>query len=400
MALSNQLLVAVAMVVALLVTSVAGASTCYPFYWNVGDSFLHEDVSMYGIMPGSDTQTGNGCSTPGCKSWTQGVWPTINSKGEKVNGGVPQAANLTLHLETIRQTLPNWIPGKCTVGILSHTRCNAFMPCVFADPNWDGNAVFDFEAWTPIWAQNIGSGSWHSNVYQKASIELVKAAHPTWNDVKVYAEAGKEFQAAALNFMVETLKLVKSMRPNVKTGFYGYACLQGRKWPYCAYALLLDRLPANPFQPCWGENGQHPKCGYDFPVLGDVWKKENDDVQALWDESTALFPSIYVPPFQTPLATQDYINATVAVRCWTHAVRRGMRSSHCAVAPAGICASRQRYQTHICIYVELLPQRHDAVGPRGPPQLLAAPTLRRSRRRCHLGRAVTPRLSVRVLFEE
>ena len=104
------------MVVALLVTSVAGASTCYPFYWNVGDSFLHEDVSMYDIMPGSDTQTGNGCSTPGCKSWTQGVWPTINSKGEKVNGGVPQAANLTLHLETIRQTLPNWIPGKCTVG--------------------------------------------------------------------------------------------------------------------------------------------------------------------------------------------------------------------------------------------------------------------------------------------
>lgn len=93
----------------------AASSGCapspYTFFWNVGGNFTHYDVSEYDIEPGTHTQTGNGCTTPGCKDWTQGVWPTISASGEKTNGGVPQAANLTLHLDTIRATLPLWIPG-------------------------------------------------------------------------------------------------------------------------------------------------------------------------------------------------------------------------------------------------------------------------------------------------
>ena len=45
-----------------------------------------------------------------------------------VNGGVPQAANLSAHLAELRRTVPLFIP----------------------DPEWDGMAVFDFEKWTSI----------------------------------------------------------------------------------------------------------------------------------------------------------------------------------------------------------------------------------------------------------
>ena len=39
---------------------------------------------------------------------------------------MPQSGNLSLHLDNITKTLPQWIP----------------------DPEWNGNAVLDFEAWT------------------------------------------------------------------------------------------------------------------------------------------------------------------------------------------------------------------------------------------------------------
>lgn len=188
--------------------------------------------------------------------------------------------------------------------------------------------MFDFEDWTPVWAQNIGSGSWHSSVYQTASEELVKAAHPTWNSSQVYAAAKQEFEAAALNFMVQTLKVVKELRPNAKTGFYGCAVLGvarlGRALPGCTVRPTTHanprptrrRLPANPIEPCAYEHTDHPECGYNCPIFGDIYRAENDAIQALWDESTALFPSIYLPPFTPSPALQNYVNGTVTVRGW------------------------------------------------------------------------------------
>ena len=45
-----------------------------------------------------------------------------------LNGGVPQAANLTTHLAQLRKSLPSGIPA-----------------------NYTGVAAIDFENWTPIW---------------------------------------------------------------------------------------------------------------------------------------------------------------------------------------------------------------------------------------------------------
>eukprot|EP01050_Picozoa_sp_SAG11_P015888 SAG11_NODE_2106_length_3813_cov_2.317447_5_plen_88_part_00 len=54
------------------------------------------------------------------------------------------------------------------------------------------------------------------------SIKLVKEAHLTWSTAQVAAEAEKQFNAAALDFFVQTLKTCQSIRPKAKWGFYGY----------------------------------------------------------------------------------------------------------------------------------------------------------------------------------
>lgn len=64
-------------------------------------------------------------SAAGCSAWTQGLWPYIDDNGDIVNGGVPQAANLTAHLDYLRSNIDAWMP----------------------DVDWNGNAVFDFENW-------------------------------------------------------------------------------------------------------------------------------------------------------------------------------------------------------------------------------------------------------------
>ena len=94
-----------------LVATIASAAPCekYPFYWNVA---FKADVSQYDIVPANHTQTGDGCTTAGCKPWSQGLWPTIAADGSMTNGGVPQAGNLTAHLTYIRTHISTWIPGK------------------------------------------------------------------------------------------------------------------------------------------------------------------------------------------------------------------------------------------------------------------------------------------------
>lgn len=123
------------------------------------------------------------------------MFPTISASGQKVNGGVPQNANLSEHLETIARDVVFWIP----------------------DPDWSGNAVLDFEAWTTVWELNYASGDWHSLRYPEYSLELEAEEHPDWDGLKVYLEARKQFNASALNFFAETLKTCIRLRPKVQS---------------------------------------------------------------------------------------------------------------------------------------------------------------------------------------
>ena len=288
------------------------------------------DVTQYGFRPRSSTQVGNSCaadppphSNAGCQHWTQGLFPTIDDDGTWNYGGVPQNADLDAHIRNINETLTLWLP----------------------DPAWTGNAVLDFEAWSPaqrpratpfvstprsscasrrrrdrracrddaaaatrlvrrachlrqVWDENNSPENWHAKRYQNASKQLVAEAHPDWNASYVASQAKKEFEAAATNWFVATLKACKALRPAAVWGFYG--------------------LPNQCYGDCVGE-GDAMKCGYDGPnaTLERSWAEVNQ--LPIWEASDALFPSIYISPLDGP--DQDVVRAKIrstvgeAVRC-------------------------------------------------------------------------------------
>ena len=61
------------------------------------------------------------CPKSNWRGCNQGDMPQIWADGRIANGGVPQAANLSRHLERLRQGIAKWIP----------------------DPEWAGNAMYD-----------------------------------------------------------------------------------------------------------------------------------------------------------------------------------------------------------------------------------------------------------------
>ena len=166
----------------------------YEIYWNVAEKDPDGiDLSRYHIFTANFTQTGDGCSNPGCNPWSQGVFPTISGSGQIVNGGVPQNANLTWHLEALVSGLDQWIP----------------------DPDWAGNAVLDFEAWTTVWELNYSPGDWHGVRYPDYSLKLEKERHPDWDEKQIFKQARQSFNASALQFFADTLKTLTKLRPQV-----------------------------------------------------------------------------------------------------------------------------------------------------------------------------------------
>ncbi len=213
----------------------------------------------YDFVPCKRTVLSESCvdGTKECPDkWSFGAWPTLNQDGSapQSNGGVPQRANLTLHLDKISSGLDVWVPQE----------------------DFDGNIVLDWEAWTPNWDFCDSSDpNWMSEHYPLYSIGLVQKEHPTWNLTQVIAQARKEFETAALEFMVETLKVIRQRRPLAKVGYYGYPRIVN--WP------------------CTIDNGTI-LCGYDDPSVGPAARAANDFLEPLWNWSTGLFPSVYLSP--------------------------------------------------------------------------------------------------------
>jgi hypothetical protein len=166
-------------------------------------------TELFGVENCTQVQCGPGCTNAPdkCQDWTQGLFPSLKGEScqqaQPVNGGVPQAANLSTHLAELRRTVPLFIP----------------------DPEWDGMAVFDFEKWTNVWELMISPappGAWHSICYQNYSIELERQAHPTWSEAQLVAAATVSYETAATEWLVQTLRTCRSIRPKAKWGLYGY----------------------------------------------------------------------------------------------------------------------------------------------------------------------------------
>uniref|UniRef100_A0A4W5RQ82 Hyaluronidase n=1 Tax=Hucho hucho TaxID=62062 RepID=A0A4W5RQ82_9TELE len=171
-----------------------------------------------------------------------GLYPYISQEGLQVNGGVPQRGDLEAHLA------------------LAQTQISALLRTGFS-----GLAVIDWEEWRPLWVRDFGI----KLEYRRLSKKLVRGEHPELTKQEVNSLARKEFERGARAFMSETLKLGVCLRPRGLWGFYSF--------PECF-------------------NYHRKQKGHSYTGhCHSKTRQKNDQLAWLWRQSTALYPSIYLP---------------------------------------------------------------------------------------------------------
>ncbi|XP_054985127.1 hyaluronidase PH-20-like [Sorex araneus] len=125
-----------------------------------------------------------------------------------------------------------------------------------------GLAVIDFDAWNPVWERNRGNRI----IYRKKTVEEVKKTNPDLPDEIAEDVAQEDFEKKAKEFMLKTLQLARKLRPKNYWGFHDY--------PEC----YNNNFRNDPY------NGSCPESE----------KNRNDELIWLWNETTALYPSIYL----------------------------------------------------------------------------------------------------------
>uniref|UniRef100_A0A2A4JXM0 Hyaluronidase n=1 Tax=Heliothis virescens TaxID=7102 RepID=A0A2A4JXM0_HELVI len=218
----------------------------FKVYWNVptkqckSKRIYFEDLyQKYGIIQNTgDTFRGDKISI----LYDPGDFPALlrnSTSGELKyrNGGVPQEGDLIKHLDTFQKVLEQSVPDK----------------------NFSGVGIIDFESWKPVLRQNFGI----LTPYKDVSYEIEKKRHWWWKKQWIEEEAKRRFEGAGREFMQATISLAKKMRPQALWGYYGY--------PYCFNMAY---------------NNRKESCADKVP-------QENDRISWLWEESTALYPSVY-----------------------------------------------------------------------------------------------------------
>ncbi|XP_030425310.1 hyaluronidase-3 [Gopherus evgoodei] len=183
-----------------------------------------------------------------------GLYPYISPEGKYYNGGIPQKVRLKQHLE------------RATAEITQ-----------LLQPDFHGLAVVDWEEWRPLWRRNWGPKA----VYKEASEQWVWERFPDMRAKKRVYLAEVEFEGAAQELMERTLELGKELRPWGLWGFY--------KFPDC-------------FNDNWMKGGNYSGECNAMEVL------RNNRLMWLWEASTALYPSIYLPPKLPPAKRQSYVH--------------------------------------------------------------------------------------------
>ncbi|XP_056130763.1 hyaluronidase-3 [Lampris incognitus] len=171
-----------------------------------------------------------------------GKYPYISPSGWRVNGGVPQRSDLAAHFSLAKMQIATLL-----------------------QPNFTGLAVVDWEEWRPLWDMDFGT----KTVYRQLSKALVRQERPGLSERVVTSMARRQFEGGARKIMEETLQLGGRVRSGGFWGFYGL--------PTCFNNPHEDRHRNYTGQCCVGT------------------REENDQLAWLWHQSTALYPSIYLP---------------------------------------------------------------------------------------------------------
>ena len=239
------------------------SSSRFEYWWAVGNLAIPENFThgQFGIQPRWRTVS----------SQFSAHWPHISHDGTQVtNGGIPQSGNLSLHLDMWSRAVNNERhggPSKCT------NMPGGFWDCV--PPGFDGNCVIDFEEWSSVYEEL------HPR-YQNASLKLVREQHSDWTSAQVATAAKAQFEAAAVKFLIATVKRGKELRPQCRWGWYGVPCAPAA----CLGAVKCIN----------SSSGGPPECGFADPVQGKRFRALDTVVQPVADASDALFPRIYISP--------------------------------------------------------------------------------------------------------
>ncbi|KAK5863286.1 hypothetical protein PBY51_000327 [Eleginops maclovinus] len=172
-----------------------------------------------------------------------GKYPYLSRGGENVNGGIPQLSDLSAHLSLARSQISAYLQS-----------------------NFDGLAVIDWEEWRPLWERNFGT----KMEYRRQSKLLVRQERPDLSERATTLLAKKTFEENAQKFMEGTLRMAVTDRPKGLWGFYGF--------------------PA-----CFNNQKQKTDKSYTGRCHAGT-EEQNDHLSWLWHQSTALYPSIYLPP--------------------------------------------------------------------------------------------------------
>ncbi|XP_050423559.1 hyaluronidase-like [Adelges cooleyi] len=217
-------------------------------YWNIPTFQCHKygynftEVAEWGIYQNKgDNFRGDQISL----LYDPGLFPALlqgteSSRNDYIirNGGVPHEGNLTKHLQVFTEDV---------------------VKRLVPDSKFAGIAVIDFEHWRPMYDENFGS----LQSYKDYSMEIERYYHPLWPDSERQKEAARKFEKAAYQFLKRTLEIAKSLRPKAHWGYYGY--------PFC-----FNYTPKN----------NQPNCS-----PGVI--KNNEKTKWLFEESTAIYPSLY-----------------------------------------------------------------------------------------------------------
>ncbi|XP_054985088.1 hyaluronidase PH-20-like [Sorex araneus] len=163
---------------------------------------------------------------------------SLTTKEEK-HGGIPPLGDQDTHLKKVENDITRIFP-KDILGL----------------------AVIDLEEWIPIWERNRGDRL----DYRKKTLDWVKQANPGISDENAEPIAKEEFEDAAKDYMLKTLQLAQRLRPR---NYWGY----------------------HNFPDCFNYNFNNDPYNGSCP---EIEKKRNNELDWLWNETTALYPSIYL----------------------------------------------------------------------------------------------------------
>ncbi|XP_066206419.1 LOW QUALITY PROTEIN: hyaluronidase-3-like [Saccopteryx leptura] len=171
-----------------------------------------------------------------------GLYPYFGPRGTAHNGGIPQAVLLDRHLARAAYQIHRSL-----------------------GPGFAGLAVLDWEEWCPLWAGNWGC----RRAYQAASWAWAQWLFPHLDPEEQLHKARTGFEQAARALMEGTLWLGRALQPHGLWGFY--------RFPACG-------------------NGWHSMASNYTGRCHAATLARNTQLHWLWAASSALFPSIYLPP--------------------------------------------------------------------------------------------------------